>query len=285
MSNFCLKRHFEFCKPCIFTPIIFLTSDLENLSFIGAGNVVWHLAPALEAAGHSVCEIAARNANNATEIVRHLCNARIVNSLDFSRSRAGVFVIAVPDGIVPEIALNATFPPGAIVCHTSGTLPLSALKRFPKRGVFYPLQTFTKGRPLDLSAVPFCIEAADEATEKQLLALARSVSQSVCRMDSEQRKTLHLAAVFAGNFTNHLLAVSKRIAEENNLPFDLLKPLVGETVAKALAAQDPAAVQTGPAVRRDEQTIKRHLQALQKHTLWRKIYRLLTESIQGVSPR
>jgi predicted short-subunit dehydrogenase-like oxidoreductase (DUF2520 family) len=205
--------------------------------------------------------------------------------LDFSRSRANIFIIAVPDDIVPEIAQNAAFPPDATVCHTSGTLPLTVLKRFPKRGVFYPLQTFTKGRPLDLSAVPFCIEAADAGTEKQLSTLARSVSRSVHLMDSEQRKALHLGAVFAGNFTNHLLALSKRIAEENNLAFDLLKPLVAETVAKALAAQDPATVQTGPAVRRDEQTIKRHLQALRKHALWRKIYRLLTESIQADLPR
>jgi predicted short-subunit dehydrogenase-like oxidoreductase (DUF2520 family) len=146
-------------------------------------------------------------------------------------------------------------------------------------GVFYPLQTFSPGRMIDWPTVPLCIEAADAAGEATLLALARSLSQQVQLVATNQRQRLHVAAVFASNFTNHLLGISQALLQEANLPFTLLEPLLRETVEKALAAP-PFSVQTGPAVRRDAPTLARHEAELVAHPTWLEVYKLLSISIQ-----
>ncbi len=254
---------------------------MANLAFIGAGNVAWHLAQALEDAGHTVLEIYSRHIRHAKELTRHLYDAQPVDSLDFSQSRSEIFLIAVPDDAVFRVLEDTIFPPGVTICHTSGTLPLTTLKRFPNRGVFYPLQTFSKSRPMDMSKVPFCLEASNEATENQLVAVAQSISQTVYLVNSDERKVLHIGAVFACNFTNHLMAVARQMVEKEGLEFTLLKPLIEETLTKALSVDDPATVQTGPAVRHDDQTIREHLQHLKREPLRQKIYKLITDSIQS----
>jgi predicted short-subunit dehydrogenase-like oxidoreductase (DUF2520 family) len=255
---------------------------MADLTFIGAGNVAWHLAQALEDAGHSIREVYSRDIRRARELAHHLYDAQAVHSLDFSGSQAETFVIAVPDDAVFDVLEDTIFPAGSIVCHTSGTLPLATLKRITNRGVFYPLQTFSKSRPVEVSKVPVCLEASNTQTEEILVALAQSISKTVYLVSSEERKVLHVGAVFACNFTNHLLAISKQIVETEGLEFDLLKPLIEETLNKALAATDPAAVQTGPAIRGDEHTIQQHLRFLKEDPLRQKLYKLLTESIQGI---
>lgn len=253
---------------------------MSNITFIGAGNVAWHLAQALEDAGHTIAEVYSRNMAQAQALARQLYDVRPVDSLDFAGSRAETFILAVPDGAGLAVLKDTVLPPGAAICHTSGTLPLSLLDGFANRGVFYPLQTFSKNRPLNVGRVPFCIEANSRPTEEKLVALAQSISRTVYLVSSQERKVLHVGAVFACNFTNHLLAVAKDLVEAENLEFDLLKPLIEETFAKALAAASPAGVQTGPAVRGDEQTIQSHLKHLSDKPLQQKIYRLLTESIR-----
>ncbi len=262
------------CKPILFV--------VAHITFIGAGNVAWHLSQALEDAGHTLVEVYSRNLSHARELAKHLYDAQAVNSLDFSQSQAEVFIIAVPDDAVFDIAEDTIFPEKATVFHTSGTLPLATLKKFRNRGVFYPLQTFSKSRRMDMQKVPFCLEASNDQTEELLVALAQSISKTVYLVSSEERKVLHIGAVIACNFTNHLLAVSKQIVEAQGLEFDLLKPLIEETLTKALAAEDPALVQTGPAIRGDEQTIQQHLRFLREQPLQQKIYKLLTESIQSL---
>lgn len=283
----CVTLGFLFPKNALirWPTVVFVALKLNiqyvsNITFIGAGNVAWHLAQALEDAGHTLVEIYSRNAAHAAALARQLYDVQPVNSLDFTGSRAGIFILAVPDGAGLAVLKDTILPPGATICHTSGTLPLSLLKDFPNRGVFYPLQTFTKNRKLDVSRVPFCIESDRELTEKTLVALAQSLSKTVYLVSSDERKVLHVGAVFACNFTNHLLRVAKDLVEAENLEFDLLKPLIEETFAKVLAAANPADVQTGPAIRGDEQTIQSHLKYLKNFPLQQKIYQLLTESIR-----
>lgn len=258
---------------------------MANISFIGAGNVAWHLAQALEDAGHSILQVYSRDVLHAKELTRHLYDTQAVNALDFSQSAAELFIIAVPDDAVFDIVEHTIFPAHAVVCHTSGTLPLTTLRKFPHRGVFYPLQTFSKHRRMDMQKVPFCLEASNDPTEEILVALAQSISKTVYLVSSEERKVLHIGAVFACNFTNHLIALSKEILEKEGLEFSLLKPLIEETLAKALTVTDPATVQTGPAIRGDEHTIQQHLRYLKDNPLQQKLYKLLTESIQGITKK
>jgi predicted short-subunit dehydrogenase-like oxidoreductase (DUF2520 family) len=149
-------------------------------------------------------------------------------------------------------------------------------------GVFYPLQTFTKGIEMDYKELPFCIESKTELIENKLIQLAQSISDNVSRMDSDERFILHVAAVFASNFTNYMLTVSQNMLEREQLNFDLLKPLIQTTIYKALVSNDPALGQTGPARRGDWKTTNRHLEYLQEtNEDWTEIYRLMTDKIRN----
>jgi predicted short-subunit dehydrogenase-like oxidoreductase (DUF2520 family) len=193
-----------------------------------------------------------------------------------------VYLLAVPDAAVPELLSAVPWPAGAVVAHLAGAVPLAVFGAAPRvqGGVLYPLQTFSAGRVIDWPTVPLFVEAASEPAEAQLLALARSLSQQVALLGSAQRLRLHLGAVWASNFTNHLLGVAQALLAEASLPFELLHPLVRETVAKALAAQpSPFGVQTGPAVRHDAPTLAAHAAALAAHPAWQALYAQLSASI------
>lgn len=250
---------------------------------IGAGNVAWHLAPALEQAGHRVEAVYSRSPENATILAARLQNAFPVASLDFRTSSAGVFLVAVTDQALPEVLQVARFPSGSLVAHTSGSQPLSliaAVGTSLKKGVLYPVQTFSKAKPIDFVTVPICVEGADMESHKVLLNLANSLSEQVYEVGSEERKRLHLAAVFACNFTNHLLGIGFDLLEQAGLPSHLLHPLLRETVDKALA-YPPFTVQTGPAARGDRAILEEHLRLLRDQPAYQRLYRILTESIKG----
>ncbi|MBC8082634.1 MAG: DUF2520 domain-containing protein, partial [Hymenobacter sp.] len=193
---------------------------------------------------------------------------------------------AVPDAAVPAVLAQARFPAGAVVAHTSGAVPLAIFEGYPelRGGVFYPLQTFSAGWVVDWRTVPLCIEAAAPAAEALLLALGRTLSANVRRMATPQRQGIHVAAVFACNFTNHLLGISHALLQEQGLPLSLLTPLLHETVDKALA-HPPFTVQTGPAARHDEPTLARHRMALAAHPEWLILYNALSDSIQDAQTK
>lgn len=195
---------------------------------------------------------------------------------------ADIYLLAVPDAAVSQVLAAARWPSGALVAHLAGALPLSVFAAAPqvRGGVIYPLQTFSQGRPVDWTTIPLGIEAADTAGEAALLALAHSLSQHVFPLASGPRLQLHVAAVFANNFTNHLLGIADALLAEAGLPTSLLAPLVRETVNKALA-NPPFMVQTGPAVRRDAPTLAAHGAALAAHPAWQALYAQLTASIQA----
>ncbi|WP_367916620.1 Rossmann-like and DUF2520 domain-containing protein [Leadbetterella sp. DM7] len=258
-----------------------------KITIVGAGNLAGHLARALERVEVAVNEIYARDIRKAAALADGLYAAVPVNSLDFSRSSSEVFFLCVSDDALESVASQILLPDGAILAHTSGARPLSvldgALSLYHGRrvdcGVFYPLQTFTQGVPLDFNRIPILVESEDKNALAALTGLARRLSGKVLQVSSKERLVYHVSAVFSCNFTNHLWALSKEILESENLDFELLKPLIAETVKKMMQAGHPADVQTGPAIRKDRRTLEAHLAFLADDEDLSKVYSTLTESI------
>ena len=254
-----------------------------KISIIGTGNLGCHLASALEEVGHTVINIYGRHIAQAKNIASKLYSAEATDCLDFSASKAELFIIAVSDDAIANIANAIVLPEKAILTHTSGTKNIMELAACPNaKGVFYPLQTFTKGKKVDWTTIPICIEATNQEADIVLTKVAESLSKFVYFLDALQRKRVHLAAVFACNFTNHLLKISNDILASHDIPFEILKPLIIETVDKALV-KGPANAQTGPAVRKDLQTVQQHLDDLAFEPDKQEIYRLLSKAIMGIS--
>lgn len=251
-----------------------------NVSFVGAGNLAWHLAPALDNTGYSVKEVYSANPDNARDLVERLYHARVKDSLDFSASPSTIFIIAASDDVIPDIAREIALPEDAFLVHTSGSQPLSVLEyaATARIGAFYPLQTFTKHRKVPLSDVPFFIESEEAETEAVLLKMAKAVSNHVHKISSLQRKALHVAAVFASNFSNHMLTISGDIMTANKLDFEWLKPLIAETVNKSLTL-GAAKAQTGPARRGDLETLDKHLGFLHDDEALASIYKVVSQHI------
>ncbi|OUJ69346.1 Rossmann-like and DUF2520 domain-containing protein [Hymenobacter crusticola] len=253
-----------------------------TIVLIGTGRVATQLGPALVHAGHRIAYVWSRTLASAERLAATLPDAQAGTSLDMQAHPADLYVVAVPDAVIPVVLAEARFPSGALVAHTSGTLPLQifASDKGLRSGGFYPLQTFSLGRQVDWQKVPLCIEATDASSEARLLAVAHSISQQVALVATPQRQALHVAAVFACNFTNHLLGISHALLTEAGLSFSLLAPLVQETVDKAFV-HPPFSVQTGPAARGDEPTIASHQVALTTHPRWLELYKELTANIKA----
>lgn len=250
------------------------------VSFIGAGNLAWHLAPALDNAGYAVREVYSRQLAHARQLTGRLYEAQAQDGPDFSESRARVFIICTPDDAIDALVRELVLPDNAILVHTSASKPRQVLEYAAPAatGVFYPLQTFSKGRKIDFSTVPVFVEADTEETENLLLTMGKAISRNVLRLTEQQRLALHVAAVFAGNFTNHLLALAHEILLNNGLKPEWLNPLIAETINKALET-GPAQAQTGPAKRGDLQTLDRHMEFLQAHPEYAAVYKLISQSI------
>jgi predicted short-subunit dehydrogenase-like oxidoreductase (DUF2520 family) len=253
---------------------------MQTISFIGSGNLAWHLAPALDNAGFVVKEVYSRNHRHAEALTGRLYQAEVKASLDFSTSGSSVFIVAVNDDSINEIAREIILPDDAILAHTSGSVPLTDLQfaATSNIGVFYPLQTFTKNKKIDFKQIPIFIESNNEETEQTLKILADTISNQVRVISSEERKALHVAAVFAANFTNHMLTLSQKIMQQNSLEFDWLKPLIIETINKGMQV-GPEAAQTGPASRGDIETLEKHMTFLQSDPDLSEVYQIISQHI------
>ncbi|GAA4359799.1 F420-dependent NADP oxidoreductase [Hymenobacter saemangeumensis] len=253
-----------------------------RVALLGSGRVASQLGPALVAAGHCVPFVWSRSEASAKAAAAATPGALPLSGPVTGMPAADVYLLAVPDAAVATLLGTFPWPAGALVAHMAGALPLAVFAQQPlvRGGVFYPLQTFSPGRAIHWPSVPLCLEAADEAGLATLQALAGSLSEHLYFLSSEQRLRLHVAAVFANNFTNHLLGIADALLHEAGLPPALLAPLVRETVDKALA-NPPFAVQTGPAVRRDAPTLQAHESVLAGHPAWQALYAQLTASIQA----
>lgn len=245
---------------------------------IGSGNVATHLGKALFAAKFQIGQVWSHHYENAALLAKEI-DAQAITDLSEVDAQADICIIAVKDDAIAEVANCLTIFKG-LIAHTSGAVNLSVFENnFDKYGVFYPLQTFSKNKEVDFKTVPLCVEANNEAVLAELKTLAANLSSDVREVDSEKRKILHLAAVFACNFTNHLYALAEKILADNRLDFDILRPLILETAAKV--QQDlPLKVQTGPAIRNDEETLAKHEILLAQQPQYLEIYKTLSESIK-----
>lgn len=251
-----------------------------KIAIIGAGNVAWHLAPALENAGHEILEVYSRNKKSAEQINSRLYAAEIKDDLDFSNSKAELFILSVTDGAIESLADEIILPENSLLVHTSGTIPLDILNFSSARftGVFYPLQSFTKGREMDLTEVPFLIESDDQEVLKKLKLLVKSLKSSSFSIKSKDRMAIHVAAVFASNFSNHMLRIAEEVMRRQGLDYEMLKPLIIETISKSLQIGAKRA-QTGPAIREDYETLEEHHQFLNYNEEVAEIYRLISQDI------
>lgn len=257
-----------------------------TVSIVGAGNLAWHLVNVFEDNNIRVAEVFSRTKKKAEGITGYLYDVKIKIDLDFTKSPSDIFILAVADDAISEVASKISLPPNAILVHTSGAKGLKDLlpcleKNYDvKLGIFYPLMTFTKGLKVDFSSVPLCVEGENESVYRQLEELANKISNRVLKVSSEQRSVLHVSAIFSCNFTNHLWALSKEIVEEEGLDFNILKPLIQETFKKAMKAEHPSDVQTGPAIREDNDTLQKHKNILKDDSDLLNVYNSLTKSIQ-----
>jgi predicted short-subunit dehydrogenase-like oxidoreductase (DUF2520 family) len=245
---------------------------MVKVCIIGSGNVAQHLAAAFE--GSEQIELVQVYARDKSKMTHLIAPEKITDDLT-DLAQADLYIISVTDNAVSEISSKLPFS-GRLVAHTSGSVSIDLIDSKNRRAVFYPLQTFTKNKSINFKEIPICIEAVHQIDYAILNKAASAISGVIQQIDSGQRKALHVAAVFVSNFTNHLYQIGCDICIENNLPFDILKPLIAETANK-VRLLSPAEAQTGPARRGDTKTIETHLEFLQddKH----KLYEILTQSI------
>lgn len=245
-----------------------------QITIIGSGNVAQHLIKAFTAS--KIVEIK-QVFSRKKENVIHLTDFDTIVSDYNDLQSADLYIIAVSDNAISEVSAQLPFN-NQFVVHTSGTASIESIDQKNRRGVFYPLQTFSKNKEVDFSTIPFCLEAENTPDFKLLETVAKSISTSIYSISSEQRKALHVAAVFVNNFTNHLYQIGNEICEEHQLPFEILKPLIQETAEK-IKTLNPIDAQTGPAKRWDSTTIEAHLNYLTDENQ-KNIYKILTQSIQ-----
>jgi len=254
-----------------------------NIVILGSGNVATHLGRAFKMAGQDITQVWSRDITHASALADTLAAEPIDNMFDLDRS-ADLFIIAVKDEAIRELALELKLADQLLV-HTSGSTGLSALDgASTKVGVFYPLQTFSKIKSVDFRQIPIIIEANAPEVLTSIRAVADRLSENVIELNSEQRKTLHVAAVFACNFTNHLFGLAQELLEEKGLDYELLKPLIEETLSK-IEMNDPVSVQTGPAIREDQATIQAHLEVLKPNPALSELYTKLSQSIVNLHKR
>ncbi len=239
---------------------------------LGAGNVASHLLRAFKQ-GTNI-EVVQLYARSEKSLIPFKKSVSTTNNLDHLKP-ADVYIIAVADDAIASVSKKLSLKNNLVV-HTSGSVDMSALVGDFRKGVFYPLQTFTKGAIVDFSTIPICLESESNEDLLVLEKLASSISNEVYFINSEQRENLHVAAVFVNNFTNHLYHIGQQICDQNNVPFEILKPLIQETASK-IEKVTPLEAQTGPAKRKDAQTITRHMHQLPKK--YKEIYDLITKSI------
>ena len=233
------------------------TSELLRIVMFGAGNVAFQLTKSLTELGHTVVQIVSRTEANAKSLAE-IAHCDFTTDIRNVRLDADLYIMCVSDSVISELTKNLPKLQG-IVVHTSGSTSIKVLSGVSDTyGVFYPFQTFTKGRDAELAQVPFCLEASNTKTYQILQQLVVSLKGTPVEMDSKQRQILHLTGVFSCNFSNHMFAISQLLTQEYDLDFSLLAPLIRETVEKALKG-NPIDSQTGPAIRGDSETLKKQI--------------------------
>lgn len=253
----------------------------ERVVILGAGRVATHLVPALVKGGYGVCQVWSRTEMSARELAEPL-GIPYINNLDAVIPDADVYIACVADSVLSEIAARVVehVRKEALFIHTAGSVDMSVWKNSGAvhYGILYPLQTFSKERAVNMHDVSLFIEASDEKAMEQVGGMARNLSSKVFVADSKRRARLHVAAVFACNFTNAMYDAAHRLLAEEGIPFEVLLPLIDETAAK-VHMLTPHEAQTGPAVRGDSVVMQGHLESLSYSDDLHEIYSLISNYI------
>lgn len=245
-----------------------------KIVIVGAGNVAWHLAKELQKQEQEIVQVYNRSVQPAMSLARRL-KCDFTTRIDDLYTEADLYIIAVKDSAIAEVSKSLVLK-NKLVVHTSGAIEKDCIQH-DRSGVFYPLQTFSKEKKLNFKTIPFCIEASKSEDYNTLMRLATLLSPIVYSINSHQRKVLHVAAVFACNFSNFMYMIADDILQKEKIPLEILQPLIKETASK-IKKLKPKEVQTGPAVRRDESTINAHLSYLENGAHF-DIYKILSETI------
>lgn len=249
-----------------------------KIVLIGAGNLATHLGKALHAAGHDMVQVFSRTMQSA-ETLASLLDAEPLTDISKVSDDADVYIFSVKDSALEQLISQLCGGEKKVFLHTAGSMPMSVFREKALHyGVLYPMQTFSKQREVDFSIIPCFIEANDEFALKQIEGLAGQISHRVYQLSSEDRKYLHLSAVFACNFANHCYAASQELLQQHGIPFDVMLPLIDETAAK-VHGMTPKEAQTGPAVRYDENVIGKQIRLLENQPYFQKIYDCMSKSI------
>ena len=249
----------------------------NNISFAGAGRVAEALCKELYHAGYRIDQIVSENEASG-KVLADSCKAAWSQDLSFPVSTK-VLIVAVPDHRLKSVLESVTCSHETIIAHTAGSFGLDIFpEKTERKGIFYPLQTFSKGRKVSFFDLPFLLESSDDESARILKTLAESIGGKVHFVDTEQRRLLHLSAVFVCNFTNHMLTLGRDVVLKADYPFEILSPLIKETISKALDS-GPENSQTGPAIRNDRNTIEKHLELLSFSSELQKVYKEISQSI------
>lgn len=248
-----------------------------RIVLLGTGNLATRLGIALKAANSEIVQVYGRTESHASRLSGILGCPYTTCKTDIY-TEADIFLLAVSDDSIASV-MEGVPVTGQLLLHTSGSVSMSILSPFAVNyGVFYPLQTLSRQKELEFSKIPICLEANTTENLARIKALAESLSDTVIAVDSDQRRKLHLAAVFTCNFVNHLYTIGEALLREQGMDFNLLKPLIAETADKAVQFA-PSSVQTGPAVRNNQKTMQMHLEMLKGHPEWKQLYELISNDI------
>ena len=246
---------------------------MKNIILLGSGNVATHLGIALKNSNYTIVQVYSKSIENAKILAKKL-DAQFTNNLSKLKS-SDLIIVCINDDAI--LSVLSKIKDTAIV-HTSGSIGLDVFKqKFTNYGVFYPVQTFNKEIDINISEIPFCIEGNSLEFEKQLIKIAKALSNNVVKMNSQQRKQLHIAAVFACNFSNHMYSIADDLLAKKNIDFKILLPLIRKTNAN-LENYRPKEVQTGPAKRKDTAIIQEHIATIKENEI-KELYHRISDNI------
>ncbi|MEQ8581118.1 MAG: DUF2520 domain-containing protein [Marinoscillum sp.] len=250
-----------------------------KIAILGTGNVGYHLARRLKEVDHMPAMIIGRDAEKVRLMVNDLAlSSEHSSQTSFIEIPFDFVLLAVPDRAIEQVVRQYQFHKKSIIVHTSGAQPLNLLTEVDHCGVLYPFQTFTKNKPVDFEQIPLLVEGNSKFSLAKILELATLFGHDIHQVNSEKRLKIHLAAVFASNFTNYLYSIADDILKDTGLQLSDLNHLMQETAEKAIEL-NPRMAQTGPAIRHDEAVIQKHLNLLESHPDFKSIYTIISEQI------
>ena len=246
---------------------------MKNILLIGSGNIATHLALSIDKEKYHIVQVFGRSKDNTQSLAKKINSDWTIDHKKIKK--ADITIIAINDDSIKNIL---TYLPNNATVHTSGSTSIDVFKgHFEDYGVLYPLQTFNKDVDVNLKKVPFFIEANNQKFERDLNELSNSFSKKTQLLDSYKRKQLHIAAVFACNFSNHMLVIAKNLVEKENINYSLLLPLIKQTLSK-IGNLNPNDTQTGPAIRNDKLIVNEHINSIKEENL-KKIYSFISQNI------